>query len=75
MNPTEFQVALIRAGLSKENIAISLGINISTFYRKFNGESDFTLSELRKLKKILHLTKDDVDRIFFSEQLAETQVS
>lgn len=75
MNPTEFQVALIRAGLSKENIAISLGINISTFYRKFNGESDFTLSELRKLKKILHLTKDDVDRIFFSEQLAETQVN
>jgi len=75
VNPTEFQVALIRAGLSKENIAISLGINISTFYRKFNGESDFTLSELRKLKKILHLTKDDVDRIFFSEQLAETQVN
>jgi len=73
VNPTEFRIAQIRAGITKEEIAKSLGVNIATVYRKSNGESDFTLSELRILKKILGLTKDDVERIFFSDQLAETQ--
>lgn len=75
MNPIEFKIAQIRAGVSKEDIAKYLGVNLATVYRKFNGESDFTLSELRKLKKVLHLSKEDVDRIFFSEQLAETQAA
>lgn len=75
MNPIEFKIAQIRAGVSKEDIAKYLGVNPATVYRKFNGESDFTLSELRKLKKVLHLSKEDVDRIFFSEPLAETQES
>ncbi len=73
VNPIEFKVAQIRAGVSKEDIASALNINITTVYRKINGESDFTLSELRKLKEMLRLTKEDVDRIFFSEELAETQ--
>lgn len=73
MNPIEFKIAQIRAGVSKEDIAKVLGINLTTVYRKSNGESDFTLSELRTLKKVLNLSKDDVDRIFFSESLAETQ--
>lgn len=73
MNPTEFQIAQIRAGVTKEEIAKSLDINISTVYRKINGESDFTLSELRVLKKIFGLSKDDVDRIFFSDELTQTQ--
>jgi transcriptional regulator with XRE-family HTH domain len=75
VNPIEFKIAQIRAGVSKEDIAKYLGVNPATVYRKFNGESDFTLSELRKLKKVLHLSKEDVDRIFFSEPLAETQES
>ena len=70
LNQTEFKVAQIRANVTKEDIANSLGINVATVYRKFNGESDFTLSELQTLKKMLNLSKDDIDRIFFSEELA-----
>ena len=70
MNQIEFKVAQIRAGLSNEEIAKNLGINIVTFYRKFNGDSEFTLSELIKLKQIFGLSNDDVDRIFFNVQLA-----
>lgn len=73
MNPTEFKVAQIRAGVTKEEIAGALGINVATLYRKLNGESDFSLSELRELKKLFNLSKDDVDRIFFGELLTETQ--
>lgn len=73
MNPTEFKVAQIRAGVTKDEIAAALGINIVTLYRKINGESDFSLSELKKLKNLFKLSKDDVDRIFFSDTLTETQ--
>lgn len=73
MNQTEFKVAQIRAGLTREDIAKILGLNSATIYRKINGESDFTLNELKKLKKILGLTNNDVDRIFFTDGLTETQ--
>lgn len=73
MNPTEFQVAQIRAGVDKEDLAKHLNVNLTTIYRKINGESDFTLSELKALKKVLNLSNDDVDRIFFSDSLTETQ--
>ncbi len=69
MNPIEFKIAQIRAGVSKEDIAKHLGLNPTTIYRKFNGESDFTLSELRKLKKFLNLSNEDVDRIFLAKNL------
>ena len=73
MNQTEFKVAQIRSGLTIEEIARYLGINPVTVYRKSNGESEFTLSELITLKKILNLTSSDVDRIFFNEELTDTQ--
>lgn len=75
MNPTEFKVAQIRAGVTKEEIAVALGINIATLYRKINGESDFSLSELKALKKLFNLSKDDVDCIFFGDILTETQAN
>lgn len=73
MNQTEFKVAQIRSGLTVEEIARYLGINPVTVYRKSNGESEFTLSELVTLKKILKLSGEDVDRIFFNEELTKTQ--
>lgn len=73
MNQTEFKIAQIRKGVSKEEMAKALGINIATLYRKINGETDFTLSELKKLKAVLELSNDDVDRIFFSCELTEMQ--
>lgn len=75
MNQTEFKVAQIRAKLTVEEIAKKLGVNATTVYRKISGESDFTLSELKTLKRILGLSNDDVDRIFFNGELTETQVA
>ncbi len=69
MNPTEFKIAQIRAGVSKEDLAKELCINPTTVYRIFNGESDFTLSELKVLKKVLKLSNEDVDRIFLAMRL------
>ena len=65
MNPKEFQIAQIRAGVTNNDMAKGLGISETTVYRKIKGESDFTLTELKQLMKILNLSKEDVDRIFF----------
>lgn len=73
MNQTEFKVAQIRSGLTIDEIARNLEISPVTVYRKSNGESEFTLSELVTLKKILKLSSEDVDRIFFNDELAKTQ--
>lgn len=55
-------------------LASILGINPSTFYRKSVGESEFTRSEIQKIANVLHLGMQEVQNIFFGEELAETQV-
>jgi len=53
-------------GMTLESFAIELGVNSSTLYRKLNGESDFTRAEVQKSKKVLTLTLQEADDIFFS---------
>lgn len=53
-------------GKTFEDLAKSLGINLSTFYRKLSGESDFTRNEIQIVRSELGLSIEDVDRIFFA---------
>ena len=53
-----------------EALAVYLGINMSTFYRKINGESDFTRNEIMLITSFLNLTADEVFAIFFANELA-----
>lgn len=53
-------------GQSFEILAKALGINLSTFYRKLSGESDFTRNEIQIIRSQLSLSIEDVDRIFFA---------
>lgn len=48
-----------------ESFATELGINYSTLYRKLNGESDFTRSEIQISKNVLKLDVNTADSIFF----------
>ena len=49
-----------------EALAVYLGINMSTFYRKINGESDFTRNEIQLVKQKLGLSSSEVEAIFFA---------
>lgn len=51
--------------LRSENIASALGISAATYYRKLNGASDFGLSEVAALIKLLGLTPDEANKLFF----------
>lgn len=61
----------IRAhGLTLENVARFLGINAATLSRKVNGRSDFTRNEIEMLRRKLSLTADELQAIFFAQELA-----
>ncbi|MBO5254782.1 MAG: helix-turn-helix transcriptional regulator [Opitutales bacterium] len=52
-------------GLTLDALAVELGINYSTLYRKMNGDSDFTRAEIQKAKAVLNLDVNTADAIFF----------
>lgn len=53
-------------GLSYQEIADFLGVNLTTICNKINGKSDFTLSEIKALKEKYNLDS----AIFFTDDVA-----
>lgn len=51
--------------MTQEVVSKALSIDGSTLYRKMAGISDFTLSEIRELRKLLSLTMEEVEAVFF----------
>lgn len=68
MNTNKLKSKLKECSLSQEAIADKMGISLSRFNAKINGRrgAQFVLGEVQSLKKILHLTTEQVDQIFFS---------
>lgn len=62
-----FQVAVISADMTFEDIAKAIGINPSTLYRKASGQSEFTRSEIQKICEVLQI--DSPMDIFFNHKL------
>ena len=67
MNKQLFKATALLAGLNMKNIAEALGINTTTLYRKLNNESDFTRAEIQSLRKLLKITPQEVENIFFAD--------
>lgn len=57
--------------LTMEKLAYSLNINKSTLYRKINNSGEtFTIKEVDKLVRVLNLTLEESNAIFFSQFVA-----
>lgn len=69
MNATELRVEMVRARKSVEDVAREIGVTAPTLYRKLDGKSDFSLTELKAIKKSLNLDDEAVKRIFFADEL------
>lgn len=64
-NKTELEVAIVRSGLTKREIAKRLGISEMGLYKKINNLSEFKSSEIESLAKILLINNmDDIKNIF-----------
>lgn len=58
---------MVSKKINAEYLADKIGINIATFYRKLNGESEFNRQEMNIIKNILNLNKTEMDSIFFAQ--------
>ena len=68
-----FRGKVVSEGLTLTEVAKMLGINYSTLDRKMSGKSEFTRAEIQRLRTILNCSPEEVDHIFFAEELTETQ--
>ena len=66
----KFHGRVIAEGYNLVTISEKLGISPVTMTRKMSRGGDFTRAELQQLKKLLNLTDDDLNEIFFAEKLA-----
>lgn len=57
-----------RRGLVKVDVQQAIGLSRTAFYRKCNGITDFTLSEVRAIADFLGLSPDDILDIFFAKK-------
>lgn len=63
----EFKIAMVRSDIKMERLAEMLGVTTATLSRKVNNKSEFTVSEVKALRKILNLSLEDGERIFFAD--------
>lgn len=66
-NKNKFLAKVIERGYTVADIALKLGINRSTLYRKINMETDFTRNEISTLKECLNINLDEMNEIFFAQ--------
>ena len=68
-NKEELEIAILRAGLTKHEVAKKLGLSDMGFYKKLNNETEFKASEISALQKILRLSNRKRDEIFFAKEV------
>lgn len=70
MNSKKLKIKLLEQDRTLEDLANYIGCNITTLYRKLNGDSDFSRTEVQLIAAFLSLSASDVNTIFFDEKLA-----
>lgn len=71
ININKLKGKIVEKGLSVEKVAVKIGIDKSTFYRKLNsGGQNITIKEANLLMRILDLSTDEAISIFFSQPVA-----
>lgn len=64
----ELKAQMARKGVSQEELAKALGINVTTLWRKIKADGNFTRNEISAIIDYLEL--EDPDSIFFAKKLA-----
>lgn len=71
VNINKLRGKIIEKGLSVKELAEKLQMDRSTLYRKMNSEGDtMTISDAEKISKILNLSLEEVNSIFFKDFVA-----
>jgi len=68
MDSALLEYEMKRRRITKAEACEAIGIKRSSFYRKLNGKSEFTLSEIQKLIELLDIS--DPMPIFFNKKVS-----
>ncbi len=58
-------------GDTQSDLAEVIGISVATFNYKLNGKSEFTQSEIQKIRERYNLTDEEVVEIFFDSVVSD----
>ncbi len=67
MNINLLKSKIIENGYTQKTLANKMDISVNTLNKKILLQSAFTVGDLKKLKKLLDLSTDDVNNIFFNK--------
>lgn len=68
-NTAKLKAKIVEKGMVQEEIAQALGMTIATFNYKVNNKREFKASEIKRLSERLSLTAEEVNTIFFAEEV------
>lgn len=66
-----FKAYILERGWTMEHLAEELGIALSSLSYKVNNRRQFRPTEIVAIKKLLDMTSEDRDRLFFAECVDE----
>lgn len=61
---------IVQKKTNVSEIAVKMGIDKATLYRRIADSGSFTIGEAEKIAQILQLSRDEAVAIFFSESVA-----
>jgi len=70
MNTAALKARIILQGKSINELCETLGISRSAWFRKLSGTSEFTRSEIDRLRELLKLDDHETAQIFFSVKVS-----
>ena len=70
INIPKLRGKIVENEMSISDLAEKMEISKSTLYQKINGNVSFTIDEVILIAKMLDLTKDEFNNIFFADFVA-----
>lgn len=65
MNKNLLKAKMLESGVDVKTLCAACNVSHAAFYRKMNGNSEFTQHEIGKIIELLHLDMETARRIFF----------
>lgn len=70
MNPDKLRGKIVENGYSCKTFSDAIGIGRTALYRKLNGTTEFSRSEIQAITTVLHLTSEQLLDIFFGNKVS-----
>jgi len=70
MNKNLLRSKMIAVNEGMKDLAKLLNVSITSVSYRLNGHTEFTRTDIMKIKEHYHLTPEDIDLIFFNEKVS-----